>query len=163
MKVDTLKFSIRDSKHDTLYNTLRPLATGLVKRQIQKALGDALRTGLEYVDGQLVGVRDRMKEAKTSDEGSRMKVLQDVSQQINFVMSSFLIRVSQLFNRKKEETDKASSSKSARNSQFKVVAKRDSVLLPEQGHPSGWVNRQQERLDAAKEGAGWRSRAFSIV
>ena len=116
MKVDTLKFSIRDSKHDTLYNTLRPLATGLVKRQIQKALGDALRTGLEYVDGQLVGVRDRMKEAKTSDEGSRMKVLQDVSQPINFVMSSFSIRVSQLFTRKKEEADKASSSKSARNS-----------------------------------------------
>lgn len=145
VKVDTLKFSIRDSKHDTLYNTLRPLATGLVKRQIQKALEDALRTGLEYVDGQLVGVRDRMNEAKASDEGSRTKVLQD------------------LFNRKKDEADRASSSKSARNSQFKVVAKRDSVLLPEQGHPSGWVNRQQDRLDAAKEGNDWRSKAFSIV
>lgn len=78
VKVDSLKFSIRDSKHDTLYNTLRPLATGLVKKQIQKALQDAITTGLEYIDGQLVGVRDRMSEAKESDEGSRLKVLQEV-------------------------------------------------------------------------------------
>lgn len=82
VKVDTLKFSIRDSKHDTLYNTLRPLATGLVKKQIQKALKDAITTGLEYVDGQLVGVRDRMNEAKASDETSRAQVLQDVSVRI---------------------------------------------------------------------------------
>ncbi|KAI5117290.1 hypothetical protein M0805_006812 [Coniferiporia weirii] len=146
VKVDTLKFSIRDSKHDTLYNTLRPLATGLVKKQIQKALRDALTTGLEYVDGQLVGVRDRMSEAKASDEGSRARVLQD------------------LFQRRKDETSsKADSAKSARGSQFKVVAKRDSVLLPEQGHPAGWVNRQQERADAAVQGNEWRSKAFSII
>ncbi|KAH9925997.1 uncharacterized protein B0H18DRAFT_359560 [Fomitopsis serialis] len=31
VKVDTLKFSIRDNKHDPLYKSLRPLATGLVK------------------------------------------------------------------------------------------------------------------------------------
>ena len=78
VKVDTLKFSIRDSKHDTLYNTLRPLAMGLVKKQIKKALEDAMRTGLEYVDGQLVTVRARMEEAKKSDESSRTKVLQEV-------------------------------------------------------------------------------------
>ncbi|KAL5532100.1 hypothetical protein ACEPAF_5664 [Sanghuangporus sanghuang] len=146
VKVDSLKFSIRDSKHDTLYNTLRPLATGLVKKQIQKALSGALTTGLEYVDGQLVGVRDRMNEAKASDEGSRTKALQE------------------LFQRKKEEgASKTESVASKRNSQFKVVAKRDSVILPEQGHPAGWVNRQQERADAAKEGSEWRSKAFSIV
>jgi hypothetical protein len=34
VKVDTLKFSIRDSKHDLLYKTLKPLATGLVKKQV---------------------------------------------------------------------------------------------------------------------------------
>ncbi|THH03681.1 hypothetical protein EW145_g6091 [Phellinidium pouzarii] len=146
VKVDTLKFSIRDSKHDTLYNTLRPLATGLVKKQIQKALRDALTTGLEYVDGQLVGVRDRMNEAKASDEGSRAKVLKD------------------LFQRKKDEAgSKAESARSARGSQFKVVAKRDSVLIPDQGHPAGWVNRQQERAEMATEGSEWRSKAFSIV
>jgi hypothetical protein len=80
VKVDSLKFSIRDSKHDFLYNTLRPLATGLVKRQIQKAIRDALHTGLEYVDGQLVAVRDRMEEAKKEEDGEgRMEVLKNVS------------------------------------------------------------------------------------
>jgi hypothetical protein len=82
-KVASLKFSIRDSKHDLLYKTLKPLATGLVKKQIQKAIEDGVRTGLEYVDGQLVGVRDRMAEAKV-EEGkdgetkTKMQVLQEV-------------------------------------------------------------------------------------
>lgn len=78
VKVGTLKFSIRDSKHDMLYKTLKPLATGLVKRQLQKAITDAVTTGLEYVDGQLVGVRDRMAEAKASEDKSRTQVLQEV-------------------------------------------------------------------------------------
>ena len=78
VKVDSLKFSIRDSKHDVLYKTLRPLATGLVKRQLQKAIADAVVTCLEYIDGQLVGVRDRMAEAKASEDKSRTQVLQEV-------------------------------------------------------------------------------------
>lgn len=84
VKVDTLKFSIRDSKHDFLYKTLKPLATGLVKKQIQKAIQDGVRTGLEYLDGQLVGVRDRMEEAKATqgqdgvESKSRLSVLQEV-------------------------------------------------------------------------------------
>lgn len=79
VKVDTLKFSIRDSKHDFLYKTLKPLATGLVKRQIQKAIRDALMTGLEYLDGQLVAVRDRMETAKATEGESRTDVLKTVS------------------------------------------------------------------------------------
>ncbi len=79
VKVGTLKFSIRDSKHDLLYKTLRPLATGLVKKQLQKAIADAVTTGLEYVDGQLAGVRDRMAEAKASEDKSRTQALQEVS------------------------------------------------------------------------------------
>lgn len=78
VKVDTLKFSIRDSKHDTLYSVVRPLATGLVKKQLQKAIEGAVRTGLEYIDGQLVGVRDRMREAEASEDKSRTQVLQEV-------------------------------------------------------------------------------------
>jgi hypothetical protein len=79
VKVDSLRFSIRDSKHDLLYNTLKPLATGLVKRQIKKAIAGAIRTGMEYVDGQLVSVRDRMEEAESSDKMNRTQVLQEVS------------------------------------------------------------------------------------
>jgi hypothetical protein len=78
VKVDTLKFSIRDSKHDFLYSTLRPLATGLVKKQIQKAFGGAITAGLEYVDGQLVTVRDRVEDAKETEGVSRIEVLQNV-------------------------------------------------------------------------------------
>ena len=76
MKVDTLKFAIRESKHDFLYKTLRPLATGLIKRQIEKAVSDGIRTFFEYVDGALVSVRDRMSRAKDAD--NKGEVLKEV-------------------------------------------------------------------------------------
>lgn len=140
VKVDTLKFSIRDSKHDLLYKTLMPLATGLVKRQIQKAIADGIHTGLEYLDGQLVAVRDRMKEAKTSSDISRTQALQD------------------LFRRRKEESIKTTESKS----QFKVVhTKRESIIGAET--PAGWIHRVNEREEKATTGEGWKSEAFSIV
>ena len=141
VKVATLKFSIRDSKHDLLYKTLRPLATGLVKKQLQKAIEGAVRTALEYVDGQLVGVRDRMAEAKASEDKSRTQVLQE------------------LFQRKKEEAESVKDKKEEKNAQFKVVSKRDSAILPDKGHPSGWVNRAQERSEKAEVGKEWRSEA----
>lgn len=75
VKVDSLKFSIRDSKHDILYKTLRPLATALIKKQIQKAVADAITTGMEYVDGQLVAVRDRVSDARASPDSSKTDVL----------------------------------------------------------------------------------------
>jgi hypothetical protein len=148
-KVASLKFSVRDSKHDFLYKTLKPLVTGLVKKQIRKAIEDGVRTGLEYVDGQLIAVRDRMAEAK-SEEGkvgesmTKMQILQE------------------MFQRKKEEASSTTSTK-ARESHFKVVAKRDSLLLPETGHPAGWVSRAAEREDLAHQGEGWKSEAFNIV
>lgn len=52
------------TKHDLLYKTLKPLATGLVKKQISKAISAAVRTGLEYLDEQLVAVRLRYQEAR---------------------------------------------------------------------------------------------------
>jgi len=149
-KVASLKFSIRDSKHDLLYKTLKPLATRLVKRQIQKAVEDGVRTGLEYVDGQLVGVRDRMAEAKAEEgkEGetkTKMQILQEI------------------FQKKKEEASSTASTTKSRESHFKVVSKRDSVILPETGHPAGWVSRAAEREELAHKGEGWKSEAFNIV
>jgi len=141
VKVGLLKFSIRDSKHDLLYKTLKPLATGLVKRQIKKAIADAIRTGMEYVDGQLVSVRDRMEEAKSSDEMNRKQVLQE------------------LFKRHKEEHSIRSSES---KSQFKLVSsKRSSVI--DTGHPSGWVSRVSESEEKAATGKDWRSEVFTIV
>ncbi|KAH9941112.1 uncharacterized protein BXZ73DRAFT_42167 [Epithele typhae] len=141
VKVAHLKFSIRDSKHDTLYKTLRPLATGLVKRQLQKAIADAITTGLEYVDGQLVGVRDRMADAKASEEKTRTQVLQE------------------MFQRNKAEAQSTKSKADEKASHFKIVSRHDSALLPQQGHPAGWINRTQEREDAALRGTDWRSDA----
>ncbi|KAF9035145.1 hypothetical protein BJ165DRAFT_1510461 [Panaeolus papilionaceus] len=139
VKVDSLKFSIRDSKHDFLYKTLKPLATGLIKKQIQKAVQDALRTGLEYIDGQLVGVRDRMAEAKKNDGDNRVNALKEI------------------FHQKKDEAASLKTNES--RSQFKIVNdKRDSILRSH-GHPAGWVNRTEEKKEAAVKGAEWRSEA----
>ncbi|KZP14441.1 hypothetical protein FIBSPDRAFT_912787 [Athelia psychrophila] len=145
VKVDTLKFSIRDSKHDFLYKTLKPLATGLVKKQIQKAIKDAITTGMEYVDGQLVGVRDRYDAAKATEGASRAQVLHDT------------------FAQKKEEASATASTASAKNSHFKVVHNKRNSILSDSGHPAGWVNRTTEREESAVKGADWRSEAFSIV
>jgi hypothetical protein len=141
VKVGSLKFSIRDSKHDLLYNTMKPLATGLVKRQIKRAIAGAIRTGMEYVDGQLVSVRDRMEEARSSDETNRTQVLQE------------------LFKRHKEEHSVRSSES---KSQFKLVSsKRSSVI--DTGHPSGWVSRISESEEKAITGKDWRSEAFTVA
>lgn len=68
--VDTLKFSIRESRHDFLYKVIAPLAQGLIKKTIGLAVEQAIKTGLEYVDEQLVEVRSRMDAAKDSDSES---------------------------------------------------------------------------------------------
>ena len=145
VKVDSIKFSIRDSKHDLLYKTLRPLATGLIKKQIQKAAQDAITTAFEYLDGQLVTVRDRYAEAKRSDEASRADALKAV------------------FQRNKEQAEakkgEAASTASKRNSQFKVVAKRDSAIV-QAGHDAGYSVKAQERADAAQKGETWHSEAY---
>ncbi|KAG6820002.1 hypothetical protein H0H93_006621 [Arthromyces matolae] len=145
VKVDSLKFSIRDSKHDLLYKTLKPLATGLVKRQIQKALQDAIQTGLEYVDGQLVGVRDRMESRKMEKEGGR-----GTDGERKEVLKEMM--------KKKDETTSISSG--ASQSQFKVVADKRQSILSTQGHPAGWINRTQEKSEMASKGEEWRSDAL---
>ena len=142
VKVHSLKFSIHGSKRDFLYKTLRPLATVLIKRQIQKAVADAIRTGMEYVDGQLVSVRERVEEARGSSDSSRTDVLRAA------------------FHRKSEDAEEPGSVKSVdRKSQFKVVAKRDSAILPQHGHASGWATKAQERAEAARTGENWHSDA----
>ncbi|KAL9715568.1 hypothetical protein Ac2012v2_000009 [Leucoagaricus gongylophorus] len=143
VKVDSLKFSIRDAKHNFLYKTIKPLATGLIKKQIEKAVRDALITGLEYIDGQLVAVRDRMETAKQTEGHTRTDVLKELFQ-----------------NKKSEVKSKEEKEKS---SQFKIVAnKRDSILAPV-GHPRGWVHLTEEREKAAGHGTEWRSEAFNLV
>jgi Protein of unknown function (DUF4449) len=106
-KVDTLKFSIRVLKHDLLYKTLKPLATALVKKQIQKFMKDSIITGMEYVDGQLVGVRDRMTGTKATEGESCIKVLQEVQMVLVFIQPKLLLITAlpfQMFTKKKDES-----------------------------------------------------------
>ncbi|KAI0279401.1 hypothetical protein BGY98DRAFT_968754 [Russula aff. rugulosa BPL654] len=145
VKVDSLKFSIRDSKHDILYKTLRLLASNLIKKQIQKAVADAITTGMEYVDGQLVAVRDRVNEARASSDSSKTDVLRAA------------------FQGRREDEKSVSGSNVERKSHFKVVAKRNSAILPEHGHPSGWAGKVQERAEAAATGESWHSDACVLL
>jgi len=70
----TLKstYSIHDWKHELFYQTLKSIATRLVKNQI-------ITAGMEYVDRQLVGILNRVASAKPAEGESRTKVLQEVN------------------------------------------------------------------------------------
>ncbi|KAF9076912.1 hypothetical protein BDP27DRAFT_1414047 [Rhodocollybia butyracea] len=150
VKVDTLKFAIRDSRHDLLYKTLRPLATNLIKKQVQKAVADGLRTALEWLGEELVAVRDRMNEAKANagegEDVGRWQAMQEA------------------FKRRKDETASTTSmSRSGSSvSQFKVVSNKRNSILAGAGHPSGWVNRVDEKEKIATTGENWRSQAFDV-
>lgn len=69
-----------------------------------------------------------------------------------------------LFQRKKDEAESMKSSPSGTGGQFKVVSKRDSALLPDVGHKNvGWMYKQQEQMEIASKGEGWKSDAFTII
>lgn len=65
----------------------------------------------------------------------------------------------QLFQRKKDEAKSVKSKADDKHAQFKVVSKRDSAILPQEGNPAGWVNRTQDRAEKAVQGEDWRSEA----
>ncbi|CAE7210603.1 unnamed protein product [Rhizoctonia solani] len=138
VKIDSLKLSIRDSKHDAPYKIVKPLATDLIKKQIARGIESSIRTGLEHVDQQLVATRDRMNDAQATGEKSR----------------------TEMFKGKKDE---ASFNASKNDSQFRIVPKRNSVLIPEAGHESGWTNKQADREAAINDGESWKSKAFTVV
>jgi len=66
-------------------------------------------------------------------------------------------------SRTSDTASKATSAKAKRNSQFRIVPKRNSMLVPDAGYEKGWTKKQEERDNAAVEGEGWKSKAFSIV
>ena len=75
VKIDSLKFSVRDSKHDLLYKIVGPLVTTLVKKQIAKVITDAIITGCEHINNILVHFRNERAEAKLIDDKSLRKDL----------------------------------------------------------------------------------------
>ncbi|KAJ7853048.1 hypothetical protein B0H14DRAFT_3655747 [Mycena olivaceomarginata] len=85
-----------------------------------------------------------MAEAKASDDCSRREVL------------------AELFKRKKDDAvSVVSRATSAGRSQFKVVASKRESLLPNSGHPTGWVNRADD-AKAAETSNEWCSDVFDI-
>lgn len=70
-KVGTLKVAVRRSAHDFFYKVVMPLATGLIKKRIAHSVEKAIRTALEYADGQLHSVRAQIKEAALKPGASR--------------------------------------------------------------------------------------------
>jgi len=69
--------------------------------------------------------------------------------------------VSQVFKRKKADAASTTASVTS-NSQFKVVASKQNSLMPQSGHPDGWVNRTAEQEKISEQGEEWRSDAYDI-
>ncbi|KAF5332450.1 hypothetical protein D9611_005445 [Ephemerocybe angulata] len=164
-KVQGLKFSVRDSKHDTLYKTLKPLMMGLVKKQIGKAVADGVRSALGWVDGRMAEVK-RKVELKRNEEG-----MSDAQ-----VLSDMLTRAKSDASSKAAEAESRTtlthssfgvSINPDKNANFKVVADKNESLIPNVGNPAGWVNRSKEieegKVKPTSGGEPWRSDAFSIV
>ncbi|KAE8229396.1 hypothetical protein CF326_g5632 [Tilletia indica] len=144
-KVDKLNFAIRGSNHDLLIKLLRPLATGLIKKQIQKAAEQGIRDGLEKAELQLRDLRDSLESAKANPDGKQLDVLK------------------QRFNAKKDDA----ASKAEKVGTFKLATSKRNSILPQYGHPDGWLNSVDRAESASKATDGtqpeWHSPAFSIV
>ncbi|KAK0522256.1 hypothetical protein OC842_006516 [Tilletia horrida] len=148
-KVDKLNFAIRDSKHDLLIKILRPLATGLIKKQIQKAAEQGIRDGLEKAELQLRDLRDSLEAAKQNPDGKQLDVLKE------------------RFAAKKDEAASAANSAANSGGTFKLATSKRNSILPQYGHPDGWLNSidRAEKASKAQDGSQpeWHSPAFSIV
>lgn len=140
--VGTLKFNIRESRHNLLYKTARPLATSLIKKQIVKAIQDGIKSSLESLNDKLVEIKKELEAAEKDDNSSKGEVLK----------------------KKFKKDDKSSKKESEKpsDSQFKIVASRDSKIL-DAGHSKGWINLQSKYEDQVKQGDNWHSKAFSLV
>ena len=65
-----------------------------------------------------------------------------------------------MFQRNKDATKGTVRGKAEdRQAHFKVVSRRESAIIPQAGHPSGWANRVQEKKETAESGEDWRSDA----
>jgi len=145
-KVESLKFSIRDTKHDLLYSTLRPLASGLIKKQIQKAIEDAIRSGLSQLDQQLLDLKERMDAVEGTDGKTKMDAIKDT------------------FTSKRSEGSE-SASKAETKGRFQLTSKRESKLI-DWASPNSMVEKQGLLHDEASntgDPSGWKSDAFTII
>jgi hypothetical protein len=112
-EIDTLKFAIRDSHHDLLYKFVKATATGIIKKAIQAAMHTALRAALEHVDEQVTEVRNRMDQAKQSDDTTRRDELKS------------------LYSRKKETAQHNKEKADEKTGTFKIVTNAEDSIVPD--------------------------------
>lgn len=144
--IDTLQFSIRDSKHDLLYKFVKSVATGTIKKAIQAAVDNAIRTAVGHLDDQLVQVRNTVDDAKKSDETTRTQALKD------------------LYSKKADTAQKKQAEAKETPGTFRIVANRDSVLNPDMGGGKGaMTNKMWKTEDLAHSGKDWHSPAFDLL
>ncbi|BGP33691.1 hypothetical protein JCM10296v2_005495 [Rhodotorula toruloides] len=148
IKIDKLKFAVRDAKHSTLINMLRPLATGLIKTAVSKAMEAAIRAGLEQVDNQLSDLSERLEDA-SNQEGTN---------KIDALKQSF--RDKKVEGQEKKEKAKAA----APDGQFAITLDPKDKLV-NWSAPDSIVDKvANQQQKARKTGEiGWESPAFSIV
>ncbi|GAA5972551.1 hypothetical protein JCM8115_000263 [Rhodotorula mucilaginosa] len=148
MKIDKLKFAVRDSKHATLINFLRPLATGLIKSAVTKALEAAVRSGLEQLDMQLSDLSERLEDAKQQEGTSKIDALK------------------QSFNTKKNEAErkKERAEELAPDGKFSLTLDPHDKLVNWEAPDSTLAKMEVQKENARKTGnVGWESPAFDIV
>ncbi|GJN92734.1 hypothetical protein Rhopal_005772-T1 [Rhodotorula paludigena] len=146
LKIDKLKFAVRESKHSTLINLLRPLATGLIKSAVTKAMEAAIRTGLEQVDAQLSDISERLEDAQKQEGTNKIDALK------------------QSFNEKKAEAQqkKAKAEKAAPDGQFSLTLDPKDKLVDWSARDST-LDKVAHKQQQARHSDDWRSPAFTIV
>jgi len=145
VNVDTLKFKVREAKHSFLISVIRPLATGLIKKTIEKAIADGIRSGLEQVNAQLSDIKERLEDASNRDDISRQDVIKDA------------------FRRRKEDAEHKAKEADKKTGDFKISADRSSKILAWESKQS-IVGQQANRVENGPNTDNtWKSPKFDLT
>jgi len=144
--VDTLKFSIRDSKHDLLYKFVKATATNTIKKAIEAGIKAGIHSGLNNLHDQLLQVKNTVEDAKKSDDTTRTQALKD------------------LYSRKKQTAQAKKQEADEKTGTFKLVTERDEQLNPDLMHDAkkSSAKRLFKTEDMAQSGREWHSPAFDL-
>lgn len=146
INIDDLKWKIRDSKHNFLYNALRTAASGIIKKAVCKAAEVAIRQALVQLDQQLTDIKEASDEASRRDDVTRKELVQQ--------------RMQEKKDKAAEKKEKAQEVADKRGSQFKLVTARSQELINWESKAS-YVGKQGHMAEKAQAGPshsqGWQS------
>jgi len=150
INIHELKFKIRDSKHNFLYNALRHTATGLIKKSVATAMQVAIRQALVQLDQQLTDIRDTADEGKRRDDLTRTEAIKQ--------------RMQQKKEKSQANKEKTQAKAEERNSQFKIVTQREQELVNWESKNS-YVGKEGAMKEHATTGDanGWKSPVFDVT